>query len=223
MSSSSEQNDGIDLTPVLFLPMFAALGYGFFHRTFDDFLLYGLSIAAVLQANMIWLIVQNWRERREKPSSGDIFGTFVIFPVAACLGGAIFYSIGAVVVDTYLYLAGPRSGRTGTAILTIILTLSLGIALFVFRLKRRALYGLTEVIVGVVVAVYRVSAAPLGSSITNPDLYLAVLTAGIYLIVRGLDNIHQGLSTKPTDKVTAAIMGTAAMSRDHEANRPSSD
>jgi hypothetical protein len=212
MSSSSELNDGFDLTPILFLPMFAALWYGVLNRTLDDFLLYGLSIAGVLEINFVGIILLNWYERKEKPSSGDIFGAFVIFPVAACLGGAIFYSIGVVLIDTYLYLWSPKSGNSMTVALTVVLTLGIGIALFFFRLRRRALYGLTEVVVGVVVSVYRVTSAPVSSSLTSPDLYLVVLTAGIYLIVRGLDNLHQGLSEKPTDQMTTMLLGSTAKS-----------
>lgn len=210
MSSSSELNDGFDLTPILFLPMLAPLLYGIFNRTLEDFLLYGLAIAGVLEIVLVGTILRHWYETKEKPNSGDIFGALLIFPVAACLGGAIFYSAGVFLIDTYLYLWNPKSGKALSVFLTVVLTLGIGIALFFFRLRRRALYGLTEIVVGVVVSVHRVTSEPVSTSLTNPDLYLAVLTAGIYLIVRGLDNLHQGLSEKPTDQVTKIFLGDGA-------------
>ncbi|MBL8677297.1 MAG: hypothetical protein JNJ47_07790 [Alphaproteobacteria bacterium] len=74
--------------------------------------------------------------------------------------------------------------------------------LFIFRLKRRAIYGVVEAITGLVVASYRVySDYPF--DLKDPGFYLALLTAGIFLIVRGFDNIHQGLVNNP--KGTLAI------------------
>jgi hypothetical protein len=83
--------------------------------------------------------------------------------------------------------------------------------LFYFRLRVRSVYGLTEVVVGIGMACSKL--CPFGlqesvaNSIGNRSFLVPMLTASIYLIVRGLDNVHQGLVQKPPDPVAAAIVG----------------
>ena len=64
-------------------------------------------------------------------------------------------------------------------------------------------YGFTEVLVGATVAGYRVAT----NQGLNTELYLVVLTAGIYLVVRGLDNVQQGLKARPDDFLSKALAG----------------
>jgi hypothetical protein len=75
--------------------------------------------------------------------------------------------------------------------------LVVGALLFLFRLKRRATYGAVEVIVGVMVGVERFEGTSLLPS--NASLTLGILCAGVYLVVRGLDNVHQGMTQEPVD------------------------
>jgi hypothetical protein len=69
------------------------------------------------------------------------------------------------------------------------------LALFYFRLKLRSVYGFSEAAVGLVVAGHLAQDRAL--TISNTGFYFAVLTAGVYLVVRGLDNVHQGLTIDP--------------------------
>jgi hypothetical protein len=75
-------------------------------------------------------------------------------------------------------------------------TALLGAAFFMFRLKQRLLYGLTEALAGIAVAAHRVSLERDAGLPTDTGFYFAVLTAGVYLVVRGLDNMHQGLKVE---------------------------
>jgi hypothetical protein len=81
-----------------------------------------------------------------------------------------------------------------------------GILLFVFRLYARVAYGLTEVTVGVIVGIHRLGAWPNPSvrNLIHADA-LGVLCAGVYLVVRGLDNAHQGLRRDTKDIVVSTI------------------
>ena len=67
------------------------------------------------------------------------------------------------------------------------------IVLFGFRLKYRAIYGLSEMAVGYFIAIYKIGK----EGRVDLDVTLAVLTAGVYLMVRGFDNIHQGWDADP--------------------------
>lgn len=76
-----------------------------------------------------------------------------------------------------------------------IATLVVGGVFFCMRLKWRATYGLTEVAAGAYFAFYRAFVEK-GNVPENLEFYFAVLAGGIYLVVRGLDNIHQGRSVE---------------------------
>src|ERR1700682_1350931 len=80
--------------------------------------------------------------------------------------------------------------------MVVLATAIAGAVLFAFRLHARALYGFTEAIVGLLIAGQR-AAVETRWPIEDLSFDLAVLTAGVYLVVRGLDNVHQGLKKEP--------------------------
>lgn len=84
-----------------------------------------------------------------------------------------------------------------------LLTFIVGAVFFLVRTVWRVTYGLSEVIAGVCIASYRAFGAEDWFSSVNLDLYLVVLTAGVYLVVRGLDNIFQGLKQSNDPMVRA--------------------
>lgn len=65
--------------------------------------------------------------------------------------------------------------------------------LFVFRQKFRFWYGLSESLCGIIVAISKSESSI--SAMLNPSYLLLILTASIYLIVRGFDNMHQGINS----------------------------
>jgi hypothetical protein len=81
-----------------------------------------------------------------------------------------------------------------------------GCLLFWFRLRLRCLYGLTETIVGLAVAGIRITTVSSVETLRDPNFYLVVLTAGVYLVVRGLDNMHQGLTKEPIDPIASRLV-----------------
>jgi len=89
-------------------------------------------------------------------------------------------------------------------IFATIIAFILGVALFIFRLKLRFLFGVSEICVGFTVVLYRIDT---GIDKLNIDVWLAILTAGIYLVVRGLDNIYIGLTVEASDPISKKISG----------------
>ncbi|CAE6793488.1 hypothetical protein R70006_04959 [Paraburkholderia domus] len=91
--------------------------------------------------------------------------------------------------------------------------------LFWFRLKYRCMYGCSEALVGILVASAKIEAAP---NLSAPQFLLLLLTAGIYLIVRGLDNMHQGATRAPLDPVgvyvKAKLVPRPAAAQDERSN-----
>lgn len=119
----------------------------------------------------------------------------------AFLPSIFAYSVLVAFLDLQTWIA-TLSGTSLRATTTAALVLFLGATCFLLRLHARVLYGLAEVVVGVTVALRRIDISKIGQVATDPELALALLTASIYLIVRGFDNIHQGLTREPKDAIS---------------------
>lgn len=119
-----------------------------------------------------------------------VFWTVPLLPVVATLYGVI-----AFCVDVAGWIVSRLADREVSVVIGVVATGVVGGALFYFRLKYRSLYGCSEVIVGLLVAGQRLNDEVAPN--LNVPVLIALLTAGAYLVVRGLDNVHQGLKSDP--------------------------
>jgi hypothetical protein len=170
----------------------------------SDFFRYSLYTSLAIAAIFGAAIFSHWKEHKgpffERPIVEDVV-PLVRTLIALPLGGAVYFSVGASLIDVFFWLRSTLPIGQFTALLT----LPVGLLLFYFRLKLRAFYGLTEALVGMAVAAQR--ASDIGViALDNRNFYLAILTAGIYLVVRGLDNIHQGLTKPHLDPLAAKLI-----------------
>jgi hypothetical protein len=132
--------------------------------------------------------------------------------------GVVFYAFGVSAKDGFLFIREFSHTEPGTAAAFALGSLVLGLILYALRYFVRAFYGLTEAVVGVVIAYTRfappppAAATPGASPIDHNStaFYLALLTAALYLMVRGFDNIHQGLTKDPKDKFSLYVLGRIA-------------
>ena len=174
-------------------------------RTLADYVRYSLYIAAPIAAvSLVVLLYQWWQSRFRRPSGDEVL-TIVFTPFGLLLVGAFYYSIAVAIKDTYLWVQAPTLSRNGAVALGLSLTLGAGLLLFYFRLRLRSIYGVSESLVGLTVAGHRVATQP-DTAISDSGFYLAVLTAGVYLVVRGLDNVHQGLTKPPLDPIAERVL-----------------
>ncbi|TPD71270.1 hypothetical protein [Flavobacterium microcysteis] len=118
--------------------------------------------------------------------------------------GPIYYSIGVVINDVYLYVKSPTISRNWSAFITVFSILILGLLLFYVRLKFRCVYGISEAAVGIFIAMHKVIFIEPSDLLTS-EFYIAILTASIFLVVRGFDNIYVGL-TKELDPVAQKFL-----------------
>jgi hypothetical protein len=118
---------------------------------------------------------------------GAVGGTVVLAGLSVASGFAFGFDAALHVLASYR----SPTGRGWMIVAVALLTAIVGGAFFVFRLKQRFVYGATETLAGMVIAGHRVSIEPGAGLPSETGFYLAVLTAGIYLVVRGLDNMHQ--------------------------------
>jgi hypothetical protein len=105
-----------------------------------------------------------------------------ILAIAVILAVVVIQHLGTITDPRWKGLAGV--GATALA----------GAALFFIRLQYRIVYGLTEVAVGLYLGWDKAKAltGPLGAASRDEAFLMAMLTASIYLIVRGMDNVHVG-------------------------------
>lgn len=90
-------------------------------------------------------------------------------------------------------------------VFALIATCILGVVLFFIRLWFRIAYGSLEIITGIGASALLFNQNPTGMDSLEPHLYFTVLTAGVYLIVRGLDNLHIGIASRTKNELTRII------------------
>lgn len=82
-------------------------------------------------------------------------------------------------------------------LIATLLLVAFGISIYAFRRWNRSLYGIAELATGVV-ALWNIVGQLSANS--NNGAWLTILTGSGFLIIRGCDNIQQGLDTKrPAD------------------------
>lgn len=134
-----------------------------------------------------------------------------------------FVAVPIVLLVLAVSVIGISAGLTrivieGSEVQAVLLVLAGGALLYTFRCKFRSLYGLTEILAGVVIGTLRYTT---GSPHHNADWAFGILTAGIYIAVRGLDNFFTGLSEDPVAlKVQAWIDRAREYLNDASAKNP---
>lgn len=135
----------------------------------------------------------------------------VFFSVVGCLVIALaltgyLLAITHVILYAYALLSNSAVDRGRASALVALLVAITGCGLFWFRLVARACYGAIEVLVGLYVALAQVQNIAPGRPVLQENVLLALLTAGVYLVVRGLDNVHQGWTSPKPDRVAHLII-----------------
>ena len=186
------------LQALIWVAMLGATVYAVQNRSADDYLRYGTYIGLGFSVAFLLLfaiiIASRGLRKISLKTIGGLFTIIVLLPVVA---GIMYYSAAASLYDIYLWILSPSLSRTSEIIFTVIFVLAAGLGLFYFRLRARAIYGIFEIATGIFIVIYLVTSQK--ELLLNSDLYLAILSASVFLIVRGCDNIHQGICRQPVD------------------------
>jgi hypothetical protein len=183
-----------------------AVVYAAMNRTTLEFTSGWGTVAVVLGALLVPLVWADWRteDRRGKAE------LTIVMLIGVSVASVVYYSAGVLLKDFWLWARNLPSDTTarlvGSRAIIALGILGVGSLLFWLRLRVRAIYGATEVVVAIVIALAQTRQQPLSSFAANPELGLALLTASVYLVVRGLDNIHQGLYKTPVDRVALGFI-----------------
>ncbi|MFT4195985.1 hypothetical protein [Ottowia sp.] len=121
----------------------------------------------------------------------DIVGrTLIGYEFFAFVSFATLCLVGAGIALVYLIALSASSPLSVRLIISFIIIPSAALSLFALRKYRRIMYGLTEICAGLLIPAYKIILE--NGSFSEPNLYIAILTAGVYLVVRGLDNVDIG-------------------------------
>ena len=128
---------------------------------------------------------------------GTIVGCWVVTGwICGAAGGAY---------RTFLWAIDPATGRFPALVLCLPLTFVAGLVLFWIRLRLRSVYGFTEVAVGLVVALWQVVTASPERPLLDFGPMVGFLTAGVYVVVRGMDNMHVGWKAEKPDPLVRLL------------------
>lgn len=188
------------LPPILLLIIPTVL-YTISSQTAKSFLEQSLPIAVFLATVLYGFFIIRWSIFGIPKFSIHIVLLPVLYlPVLITFCTVVYYGIWLILRDSYVWLQQQSPPRNLYVALTGALVLAAGYALFLFRFHARFFYGLTEALIGVLIALRNVpeKADPV---LWNSDIYIVMLTASVFLIVRGFDNMHTGLKSNPGDAI----------------------
>ena len=198
MENINKKNNPFSLFALLTISVFIVIAiiYTVINRTTEDFLKYSLYITLII-ATIILLIFIPFIVKIQK-SRNKYLTPLIILITITILSGISYYSIAVSIKDMDSWIQSPSIKSEWTLLISIILILFVGSLLFLIRLNFKVIYGITEVVIGVFIGIEKESILIFEKS--NSSFFLALLTASVYLVVRGFDNIHQGLTKEPKDK-----------------------
>lgn len=188
---------------LIFVLLLVCISYLAVRRHWAEVLLYSFLASVPLGIRMARFEGRHYFEASQTFGQRLLLSTKLLLPGVFCAVllipvGMGVYGAAAAFFDGFQWVALALSDRSRSTTFAVIVTGAAGLALFGIRIKWRVVYGLTEAVVGLLVAGHRANS----DGVTSADvaLVLAILTAGVYLVVRGLDNVHQGWKSE-TDPI----------------------
>lgn len=162
------------------------------NRQFEEYKYIALTLGGLSSAYVAVSFYQNGGYK----NTAKLFGTSLFLLLLAPFTGMIYYSISVCLYDAAIYLY-KISNQYWKVLLPASFSLLIGYLLFLFREKNRILFGFSEIMVGVMAGVLHGQVVFTDQSeLDKPNFYFVVLSASIYLIVRGFDNMSIGLKKK---------------------------
>ena len=178
------------------------LVYTLFNRLFVEFLIYSILIDLGI-FSVFAIFYYKFIKSKINIITSDVIRN-LYFAIYFALFGPLYYSIGVFLTDLPKFKSQIDISSDLLIPLTVLVMLIIGLAIFYFRQHYKCIYGMTEVTVGVVIAANKIAPTKDFANLSS-EFYLALLTASLFLIVRGFDNIYLGLTKEPTDRLLLQI------------------
>lgn len=219
--SCAERGIGLVANPLLWAYL-ASISYAVYTRTPDDFVDSLVPIVTIQTiACQFWLTqkwaasymrsVQEFSFRRAALSFPGIkpkgfVALFIAIPIISSLTGLVFYGLGVTVKDSYLWLLSVASVKAINLSFGTILTIALSGLFYMARERTRFIFGVAEACVGLYLAVSKITEEVIDPASWALGLYITIVAAGIFLIVRGIDDMRTGLKRESLDAFVGAFI-----------------
>ncbi|WP_233860248.1 hypothetical protein [Paraburkholderia sp. HD33-4] len=157
---------------------------------------YVLSIASM--GFLLW--AGYFARRRRYWDRGTVIAFFIVLPLVIApwlLAGT------SLALRTLAWLQTPSTASALKVPSVVAATALCTLLLFVFRLKFRMVYGVTETLFALIVSYRLALATDAQIPLEDPAFFFGFLSASVYVGVRGLDNVHQGRVKEPIDALWA--------------------
>lgn len=191
--------------PVVVLLILAVVMHTIFHRTPSELFGESFPIAVFLAIISYGFFAMRWSILGRPKISIHLFLLPVLYlPVVIVALSVVYYGIWAALQDSYIWVEHQSPPRGFFVAFIGVMVFVLGYALFLFRLHARFFFGLTEAVTGLVIALGNIPANA-DPVLWSSQIFIVILTTGIFLIVRGFDNMHLGLKSETRDALLRAF------------------
>jgi hypothetical protein len=180
------------LAGVLGLVLLGTIVYAIYTRSIADFVRVPLVSSVGMTVLMFIASLSPRNIPRSFSAAWSNLKQIAVMWLFSAVISLLMYSVGVLALDTIERASGVITGKGQFSILVGVATAFAGGLLFWVRSKWRVTYGVSEAFAGVAIASHRAYREPSLWTPSDFGFYAAVLTAGIYLVVRGLDNVNQG-------------------------------
>lgn len=141
-------------------------------------------------------LVNSHKIGKKKESNDSYTLSFAYYFLPAVASSIIIVGLLMGVTSSVLFIfeiiTSPNRNPKYIGLIAACFALIMGYALFLFRLKARFFYGVSELLVGLLVAYTQIQSLQKEDQIFHPAFAIPLFTASVYLIVRAFDNMHQG-------------------------------
>jgi hypothetical protein len=183
----------------------SAFIYAFGSRTLVDLWNYCKPVAIALTALFVLISLGLLHDKETRPP-GTIVAVIVFSPLLACLLAVTFFAVETSLRDFFSWAQNPKT-HSWLGVASSLAVLMLGAILFYFRLHWRSCFGVAEASAGVLLALQKVFSFQDLNASTDLGFLAWLLTASIFLVVRGFVNVHEGIGPPAKDKAVAALIG----------------
>lgn len=180
----------------------AGIAYSIATRTPEEYILFvGIHSVTWFFLLLKWSLDLAYQRHGRIPDHAS-FGAFVYLLMRAVPLGVASYGAWAGLRSLYEWVV---IAEYGTAV--SLAAVAFALPFHMLRVHARVLFGIVEVVVGFIVAGYRVDPS---TSFWDLAAFLPFLTAGVYLVVQGIGNITEGLRSSDSDSLVALVRGLFA-------------